>query len=158
MNKLKNFNEFFRKVVNYNNITLTLSYYNSPFLLKTHGKKCLGKTPREEVKWTSLLLPSLFRVNVGLSPSKEVVFICFNESHLETIKNVFYFMSKALFVLEMFAFLTWNFDYVEKRNSLIRKLRLISKFMTSQTRQQMTTMHIFPNISRPNYNQKMRFG
>ena len=43
-------------------------------------------------------------------------------------------MSKALFVLELFTFLSWLFGYVEK--CLIRKLWLISKFMTSQTGQQ----------------------
>ena len=40
----------------------------------------------------------------------------------------------------------------------IRKLRLISKFMTSQTGQQIITMHIIPNISRRKGNQAMKFG
>ena len=31
------------------------------------------------------------------------------------MKNVFYFMLKALFVLEIFSFLSWLFGYVEKR-------------------------------------------
>ena len=31
-------------------------------------------------------------LNGGLSPSKKVVFICFNESSLKMIKNAFYFM------------------------------------------------------------------
>ena len=31
------------------------------------------------------------------------------------MKNAFYFMLKALFVLEIFAFLSWLFSYVEKR-------------------------------------------
>ena len=30
------------------------------------------------------------------------------------MKNVFYFISKALLVLEIFTFLTWLFGYVEK--------------------------------------------
>ena len=31
------------------------------------------------------------------------------------MKNVFYFMVKAVFVLEVFPFLSWLFGYVEKR-------------------------------------------
>ena len=31
------------------------------------------------------------------------------------MKNAFYFMLKALFVYEIFTFLTWLFGYVEKR-------------------------------------------
>ena len=31
------------------------------------------------------------------------------------IKNAFYFMLKALFVFEIFTFLSWLFGYVEKR-------------------------------------------
>ena len=33
-------------------------------------------------------------LNGGLSPSKKVAFICFNESSLKMIKNAFYFMLK----------------------------------------------------------------
>ena len=36
------------------------------------------------------------------------------ESPLKMIKNSFYFMLKALFVLEIFIFLSWLFSYVEK--------------------------------------------
>ena len=38
-----------------------------------------------------------------------------NESCLKIMKNAFYFMLKALFVLEIFTFLSWLFGYVEKR-------------------------------------------
>ena len=54
-------------------------------------------------------------LRVGLSPSKKVVFIWFNESSIKTLKNAFYFMLKALFILEIFKFLSWLFGYVEKR-------------------------------------------
>ena len=40
----------------------------------------------------------------------------------------------------------------------MRKLWLISKFMTSQTKQQIITIHILPNISRRKGNQIMEFG
>ena len=65
-------------------------------------------------------------------------------------KNAFYFMLKALFVLEIFTVLSRLFGYVEKR------LWLISKFITSQTEQQITTIRILPNISKSKGNQKMK--
>ena len=39
----------------------------------------------------------------------------------------------------------------------MRKLWLVSKFMTSQTKQ-VITINIFPNISRSKGNQTMKFG
>ena len=44
-----------------------------------------------------------------------------------------------------------------QENGLIRKLGLISKFMTSQTGQQIITIHILSNISRSKDNQAMKF-
>ena len=41
------------------------------------------------------------------------------------MKNVFYFMLKALFVLEIFTFLSWLFGYTEKR--LEKKVKVNSK-------------------------------
>ena len=38
---------------------------------------------------------------------KRAGFVCFNESPLKMIKNAFYYMLKALFVLAMFNFLSW---------------------------------------------------
>ena len=43
-------------------------------------------------------------IKVGLSPSKKNCFIYFNESPLEIVKNAFYFILKALFVLKIFKF------------------------------------------------------
>ena len=45
-----------------------------------------------------------------------------------------------------------------RKKGLIRKLRLISKFMTSSTGKQIITIHIFPNISRSKGNQAINFG
>ena len=50
---------------------------------------------------------------------------------LKNDEKCFYFMLRAFFVLEIFTFLFWPF-FVTQKNGLI-KLRLISKFMTSQT-------------------------
>ena len=44
------------------------------------------------------------------------------------------------------------------RNGLIREIRLILKFMTSQTGLQRIAIHILPNISRSEGNQAMKFG
>ena len=53
------------------------------------------------------------------------------------------FMLKALFVLEVITFLSWLFGYVEKW--LDNKTnKLISKFITTQTGQQIIKIHILP--------------
>ena len=49
-------------------------------------------------------LPDLL-IKVGLSPSKNIFFICFNDSPSKMMKNAFYFNLKALFVLKVFKFL-----------------------------------------------------
>ena len=66
-------------------------------------------------------------------------------------------MLKAVFAVEIFNFLSRLFCYMQK-NSLIRKPRLISRLMTSQTGQQLITMPILSNISRSKGNQSMKFG
>ena len=45
-----------------------------------------------------------YTLKVGLSPSRKICFICFNESFLKMMKNTFYFISKALFVLKDLSF------------------------------------------------------
>ena len=89
---------------------------------------------------------------VGLSPSKKNFFISFNNSSSEVMENAFYSN------LKLFLFLSWLFVQVETTNDLIRKIRLTSKFMTSQPGQQRITIHIFLNISRIKGNQTMQFG
>ena len=62
-------------------------------------------------------LPSLLSdglIFFGLSPSKKICIICFTESPLKMMKNAFYFILKALFVLKIFKFLLWLFGHVEK--------------------------------------------
>ena len=54
------------------------------------------------------------------------------KSPLEIIKTGFYFTLKALFVLKIFKLLSRLFGHVYK-NGLIRKIRLILNFMTSQS-------------------------
>ena len=47
---------------------------------------------------------------------------------------------------------------IMRENSWIRKLRLISKFMTPVTGKKIITIDISPNISRRQGNQSMKFG
>ena len=42
------------------------------------------------------------------------LFTCFNDSPSKLTKNAFYFILKALFVLKIFAFLSWLFRHAEK--------------------------------------------
>ena len=67
-----------------------------------------------------------------------------------------YFTLKAPFVPKIFKFLPWPFGHIEKW--LSRKIRLISKFMTSQTGKQTIAIHILSNISRSKSNRTMKFG
>ena len=63
-----------------------------------------------------------------------------SEIPLKNMKNAIYFTFKALSVLKVFKFLSWLFGHVE--NGLIRKIRLISKFMTSQPGKETIAIHI----------------
>ena len=45
-----------------------------------------------------------------------------------------------------------------RKNGFFRKIRLTSKFMTSQPGLQTIAMHILPNISQSKGNQTMKFG
>ena len=45
----------------------------------------------------------------------KIIHICFKESPLKMMKNAFYFISKALFILKIFNFLSWLFGHVEKQ-------------------------------------------
>ena len=51
-------------------------------------------------------------IKVALSGQREFLAI---ESPLKMVKNAFYFLLKALFVLKIFEFLSWLFSHAEKR-------------------------------------------
>ena len=57
---------------------------------------------------------------VGLSPSKKFGIICLIESLLKEMKNAFYFILKALFVLKIFKFLSRLLGHVGKTALLER--------------------------------------
>ena len=54
------------------------------------------------------------KAGLKVGPFKKKNFICFNDSPSKMMKNVFYFILKALFVLKIFKFLYWLFGHVEK--------------------------------------------
>ena len=56
----------------------------------------------------------LFWFKFGLSPSKNNCVICLIENPLKMMKNVFYFILKALFVLKISKFLPRLFGHVGK--------------------------------------------
>ena len=62
------------------------------------------------------------------------------------MKNAFYFILKALFVLKIFTFLSRLFRHAGK-NGLIRKIRLTSKSTTSKSGLQTIAIHVLPNTS-----------
>ena len=53
-------------------------------------------------------------LNLDSHLPKKIHFICFNESPLKKMKNVFHFILKALFVLNISTFLLWLFGHVGK--------------------------------------------
>ena len=64
---------------------------------------------------------ALFGLTVGLSSSKKICVICLVESPLKMMKNVFYFILKALSFLKIFKFSSWLLGNVEKAAWLERQ-------------------------------------
>ena len=97
-------------------------------------------------------------VKVRLSSSKKFTVIFFDESPSKIMKSTFYFMLKTLFIYKIFKFLYY---FITQENGLIKKLRLISKHMTSTdwTRgNYYIYIYILPNISRRKVSQTMKLG
>ena len=57
-------------------------------------------------KYFFVILKFVFQLKAGLSPSKNFFVVLFIKSPLKLIKNAFYFILKALFVLKIFKFLS----------------------------------------------------
>ena len=83
-------------------------------------------------------------------------FICFIESPFKMMKNAFYFILNALFVLKIFKFLSWLFGHVNK-NGLMRKIRLISKSTRHNVSKQLQYTYC-PIISGSKSNQAIKIG
>ena len=69
-----------------------------------------------------LLLNLQNMLKVGLSPSKKFVLFFLYESPLKMMKNVFYFILKALFVLKIFTFFVLILVMWKKRFDLKDKV------------------------------------
>ena len=72
------------------------------------------------------------------------------------MKNVFCFTLKALSVFKILNFCSDFFDHA--KNGWVRNLRLISNFLTSQTKKQIIGIYVLPNMSRSKSNQTLKFG
>ena len=83
-------------------------------------------------------------------------FICFNDSSSKMMKNVFYFVVKALFVLKVFKFLSWLFRHAEKTAWLERLGFFRHLWPHSLVNKEL--QHILLNISRIKRNQAIKFG
>ena len=59
--------------------------------------------------------------HIRLSTSKKNCFICSNKSPLKMMKNAFYFILKAFFVLKIFNYLSCRFGHIEKTTRLERQ-------------------------------------
>ena len=55
-----------------------------------------------------------YQLKVDSHLPKEIIFICFSERPLKMMKNSFYFVLNVIFFVEIFKFLSWLFDHVEK--------------------------------------------
>ena len=135
-----------------------LIFYHIRQLLSTNYKNysssCMSKT--NYVYW-DYDNTSMIYIKVWPSSSKKNCVICLIKSPLKMMKNTFYFLLKALFVLKIFKFFVTTFRLCRK-NDLIRKITLTSKFITSQPGLQTIAKHILPNISQSKGNQTMKFG
>ena len=59
------------------------------------------------VWWNCVFVFYCNLVKAGPSSSKNIFVICFIESFLKLMKNAFYFVLKAYFILKIFTFLSW---------------------------------------------------
>ena len=96
-------------------------------------------------------------LKVGLSPSKINLIYLLKWKPFKNDEKCFLFHLKSSFRSRDIWIFVLNF-WSCRENGLIRKIRLISKFMTSQPGYQTSTIHILPNISRSKGKQSMKFG
>ena len=88
--------------------------------------------------------------------SKKLSYLLYWKS-FENDEKCFLFHLKSSFCSQdIYVFVTTFWSC--RKNGLIRKIRLTSKFMTSQPGLQTIAIHILPNISQSKGNQTMKFG
>ena len=67
---------------------------------------CLNLKMFHSITFNGRKIIKIIILKVALSPSKENYFVCVTEWSLKIIKNAFYFILKALFVLKISKFLS----------------------------------------------------
>ena len=78
------------------------------------------------------LIPLMSRIDLDLKSDPHIAKkICFIESPLKIMKNPFYFTLRSLCFLKIFKVFIMTF-WSCRKNDFVRKIGLISKFMTSQ--------------------------
>ena len=96
---------------------------------------------------------TFFSIKNALSGLRQFMAIA---SPVRMKKDALYFIKK---LFSFWSYLAFCSDFfIMQENFLIRKLRLISKFMTSKTEKQTITIQILPSISGSKDNQTMKFG
>ena len=85
-------------------------------LLNILERACSLIIDKNIVSWNIVARWSKYYLDfkVALSPSKKNGVICLIERNIIMMKNVFYFVLNALFVLKIFKFLSRHFGHVEK--------------------------------------------
>ena len=91
--------------------------------------------------------PSGFKI--GLSPSKNIFLFA------SMMKNAFYFILIALFILKIFKFLSWLFGHLGK-TTWLRNIKLLSKF--HKLFNKLVTIPKLSSISQSKGNQAMKFS
>ena len=103
-----------------------------------------------------LILRSYFKLKAGLSPSKKLCYLLDWKSRKNDEKCFLFHLKNSFHSQDIYVFVT-SFRQCRK-NGLIRKRKLISKFLTWQPGLQTITIHILPNISQSKGNQTMKFS
>ena len=119
-------------------------------LYQTIRKQPIWKTDGNRFLKFIVVLLLIYLKFVNIHERRKGLFLCLRqflttESPLKIMKNAFYLIFKALYCLKIFTFFCLDF-LVTLENSLIRKI--ISKFMTPQTRQLTITIDILPHLQK----------
>ena len=77
---------------------------------------------------------------------------------LKMIKNAFYFTSKAIFVLNIFTFLSWLFGHAAKWLDTKDKVNFEFYGIIAWLTNSLVNIQILPNISRSKGNQTIKSG
>ena len=105
-----------------------------------------------------LIQQSLFKVlfNVRLLPSKKLCYLLDWKPFKNDEKCLLFHLKRSFCSQDIYVFVT--IFWLCRKNGLIRKIRLTSKFMTSQPGSQTIAILILPNISQSKGNHTIKFS